>query len=214
MLQLAFDLFDANDDKKISQLDLFKIFNQFKSGSMSDKFGEVLYGDICSMSKKFTQFTKIKNDAVLEKNEGDRLYVDRLQNFRNMQTLDPNFNKRKEKIFWPVYEVSKMGFKVKSSKPTSPNGAEGRIAASSPNKTGKLYNRLNSVIRVKELKSLTIQNRNGVKEWNGNSTEREDHDGESEEDDKYNQDVFESMVYWQIEQNRKKGSKSLAEALA
>ena len=54
LLQLAFDLFDANDDKKISQLDLFKIFNQFKSGNMSDKFGEVLYNDICSMSKKLT----------------------------------------------------------------------------------------------------------------------------------------------------------------
>ena len=181
---------------------------------MSDKFGEVLYGDICSMSKKFTQFTKIKNDIVLEKNEGDQLYVNRLQNFRNMQTLDPHFNKRKEKIFWPVYEVSKMGFKVKSSKPTSPTNASDGTAAAPLPRTGKLYNRLNSVLRVKELKSLTIQNRNGVKEWNGNSTEREDHDGESEEDDKYNQDVFESMVYWQIEQDRKKGSKSLADALA
>lgn len=146
---------------------------------------------------------------MLEKNGGDQSYVNRLQNFRNLQTLDPNFNKRKEKLFWPVYEVSKMGFQVQSSKPSSPSGAEGRAAAPLPNRTGKLYNRLNSVTRVKELKSLTIQNRNGVKEWQGSPTEREDYDGESEEDEKYNQDVFESMIYWQIEQSRKKGSKSL-----
>jgi len=54
MLQLAFDVFDANDDKKISQLDLFKTFKQFQKGAMANRFGEIFYHDVCQMSKKIS----------------------------------------------------------------------------------------------------------------------------------------------------------------
>ena len=54
MLQLAFDAFDANDDRKISQLDLFKTFKQFQKGAMANRFGEIFYHDVCQMSKKIS----------------------------------------------------------------------------------------------------------------------------------------------------------------
>lgn len=54
MLQLAFDVFDANDDKKISQLDLFKTFKQFQKGAMANRFHDIFYHDVCQMSKKIS----------------------------------------------------------------------------------------------------------------------------------------------------------------
>lgn len=39
-------------------------------------------------------------------------------------------------------------------------------------------------------------------------------EADSDEEELFNKDVFESMVYWQIEQSRKKGTQSLIDALA
>lgn len=60
LLQLAFDLFDCNDDKKISQLDLFKTFNQFKTGPLEERFSEIFFSDACLMSRKLSAFLALK----------------------------------------------------------------------------------------------------------------------------------------------------------
>ena len=52
LLQLSYDIFDTNNDGKISQLDIFKILHSFDKGPYSEAFSEVLYKDVCSMTKK------------------------------------------------------------------------------------------------------------------------------------------------------------------
>jgi len=51
MLQVAFDIFDSNNDDKVSELDIFKVFYQFSQSSQTDEFQHVFYNDICQMSK-------------------------------------------------------------------------------------------------------------------------------------------------------------------
>lgn len=45
LLQICFDVFDTNQDGKITQLDIFKFLNQFNNET--DNFGEIFYKDVC-----------------------------------------------------------------------------------------------------------------------------------------------------------------------
>lgn len=56
------------------------------------------------LSKKIGMHLKVKYDDNLEKNDYDQLYVDRMLTFRNLQVKDQNFNKKKEKVLWPLLE--------------------------------------------------------------------------------------------------------------
>jgi hypothetical protein len=55
------------------------------------------------ISQKLLAYLDIKNKNIFEKNEGDSLFVDRVKNFRNMQAIDPFYQKQKEKILWPLF---------------------------------------------------------------------------------------------------------------
>ena len=41
----------------------------------------------------------------MKDNKNDHDHVRRLHYFRNLQRMDKNFDKRKEKILWPIAEV-------------------------------------------------------------------------------------------------------------
>jgi len=104
LLQIAFDIYDANCDGKITQLDIFKIVFQFGSGPMADTFNQKLYNDVCQMSSKISNFLKFRRLENLAINQEDSLYLERFQNFRNLTLLDPRHLHQKERVVWPLYE--------------------------------------------------------------------------------------------------------------
>ena len=58
------------------------------------------------MSRQISTFLKLKQENLLKQNGMDVLFTQRLTDFRNLQTLDPTFQKRKEKLLWPIYEFN------------------------------------------------------------------------------------------------------------
>ena len=46
-MQVAFDIFDANQDEKITELDLFKTTYMFNKGNNKSEFETIFYQDIC-----------------------------------------------------------------------------------------------------------------------------------------------------------------------
>ena len=49
LYQMAFDLYDANNDDQISEMDLFKIFQSF--GRKDEVYNEFVQPDLITMSK-------------------------------------------------------------------------------------------------------------------------------------------------------------------
>lgn len=41
--QIAFDIFDSNNDGKISHLDVYKVFHKFCQGPTEERFAEIFY---------------------------------------------------------------------------------------------------------------------------------------------------------------------------
>jgi Ca2+-binding EF-hand superfamily protein len=92
---VAFDIFDSNQDDKITELDLFKITYQFNNGSFEKEFEKIFHDDICQITKEFNKNWTKKFKQILHENNYDELYVQRMLNWRNLQIQDPNFDKRK-----------------------------------------------------------------------------------------------------------------------
>jgi hypothetical protein len=84
MNQIIFDVFDANNDGLISQIDVYKLINSFNQGPCRDKFEQCLYSDMIQISQKIWAYLDIKNETLVSKNEGDRLYLNRVRHFRNL----------------------------------------------------------------------------------------------------------------------------------
>lgn len=59
------------------------------------------------MSKKISQHLKVNRTEHLDRNQNDILYAQRQRYFRNLQKLDKNFNTKKEKVLWPLFEFNK-----------------------------------------------------------------------------------------------------------
>ena len=51
LLQIAFDIFDSNNDDKISELDLFKAMYNYSQGPNSSEIEKVFLRDICQMCR-------------------------------------------------------------------------------------------------------------------------------------------------------------------
>ena len=51
LLQIAFDIFDSNNDDKISELDLFKALYNYSHGPNSTEIEKVFLRDICQMCR-------------------------------------------------------------------------------------------------------------------------------------------------------------------
>ena len=110
--EIGFDLFDCNSDNKISEMDVMKLVQTFDRGPARERFGEVLYSDICQIQRRLNK-QQVQRDADnVEKNEGDELFAQRALGFRNLQRLDKNFMKRKEKILWPLFEFKRRNNEI------------------------------------------------------------------------------------------------------
>jgi Ca2+-binding EF-hand superfamily protein len=69
LLQLAFDVFDSNNDGKLSELDLFKaLFNYEKSTKDKSSFVEVLLDDFNRITKIFKSNWSTKLAKLLADN--------------------------------------------------------------------------------------------------------------------------------------------------
>lgn len=72
------------------------------------------------------------------------------------------------------------------------------------------------MVRFRDVAPLTTGNKDQIipRAEDIDDTLEDNLEADSDEEDLFNKDVFESMVYWQIEQSRKKGTQSLIDALA
>ena len=59
-MQVAFDIFDANQDEKITELDLFKTTYMFNKGNNKSEFETIFYQDICQITKELTKSSNKK----------------------------------------------------------------------------------------------------------------------------------------------------------
>ena len=125
--------------------------------------------------------------------------------------MDSNFDKRKEKVLWPIYEYNAhKKFNVKSQKTNgcsqdgaqhkqgSVGGAKSAEATGGQQRAGKLYNRLDSVVRFRDVAPLTTGNKDRIipRAEDIDDTLEDNLEADSDEEDLFNKDVFESMVYW------------------
>ena len=56
------------------------------------------------MTKQFQKNNKIKQYKINKDNDYDRIHIDQLLSFRNLQLQDKNFDRKKEKVLWPIFE--------------------------------------------------------------------------------------------------------------
>ena len=153
MLQVAFDIFDSNNDDKVSELDIFKVFYQFSQSSQTDEFQHVFYNDICQMSKQLNKNWSKKYKQVLLDNSNDKLYVERMRHWRNLQKIDINFGKKKQKVVWPLFDFNqRQGMMIKNSESQEP--APRRKLGFNK----KLYNNISSVRNVEALEPVLSLN--------------------------------------------------------
>ena len=78
LLQIAFDIFDADLDDRISELDLFKVFYQFNQGQNANQFSSIFHEDMCQIILALQGKWKHKYDKIVRENESDEQYVQRL----------------------------------------------------------------------------------------------------------------------------------------
>jgi hypothetical protein len=100
-----------------------------------------MYPDIVQISNRINIYLDIKQKNTEERNENDHGFLSRLRNFRNLQKLDPNFLKQKERLLWPLYEFKQkpsLGA-MKNQQPTTINdqGAAAESEAKIAKRLGK-----------------------------------------------------------------------------
>lgn len=91
LLRLSFELFDTNNDEKISELDLYKVITNFKTDSSEFMFMDILYPDIVTLKSKLSKFSEHKFQELVKENGGDQTFIGRMQDFRNLQRMDPQY---------------------------------------------------------------------------------------------------------------------------
>jgi hypothetical protein len=92
------------------------VLRVFDQGPLNEKFSKIMYKDVCMMTKKISQHIQINEKEHLLRNEEDTLYTQRQRNFRNLQRIDKNFNARKEKVLWPLFEFNKNQMNLEQMK--------------------------------------------------------------------------------------------------
>ena len=73
---MAFDIFDVNNDEKISELDLYKVFSNFEKMNRS-LFESVMHQDICTMMKLMSFLNEDKFKELMEAANNDQLTFER-----------------------------------------------------------------------------------------------------------------------------------------
>ena len=85
LLQLAFDVFDSNNEGMVSELDLFKLLFQFNKQNLDFvSCVQVLLTDFSRITKLFKQQSESKFQKVLKDNDFDATYTARLLDPRNL----------------------------------------------------------------------------------------------------------------------------------
>ena len=121
--QVAFDVFDFNNDGKITDIDLFKVFSYFSKGSYQQMFETALQMDLILLTKEIL----VKKSAREEQEEeqhmgypGEKAYdkymgldripseVQRRRYFRNVNVTDYQFESKRKQLFNPMYKIKKM----------------------------------------------------------------------------------------------------------
>lgn len=134
---------------------------------------------------------------LLVENDFDALYVHRITCFRNLQKLDKNFDRKKEKILWPIFEC-KNGVSIMNGQGRS---KEGRV------KFGYNRNVFKSIPSVEDVNRLSAQ-----KSKTGKQQREQDTESEPDSEDEWrNEDFFESSVFWR-HQNKKRAAQLLNKA--
>ena len=144
------------------------------------------------MSKKFNFNWEQQFQQVIHDSNFDVLFVKRQQDWRNLQLLDKNFDKKKEKILWPIHEFRKTGPSI-AQQQGSP--------ASDKKKFGYNKKRLKALPSVHQVNDV-----NPLAPMTKNKREQESEDDFDSEDEWLNADFFESSIFWNHEQQRIKGS--------
>lgn len=107
LLQIAFDFYDAANDDVISELDLFKVFQQYASGGRGtrDQFDHYMHKDIVTMTK-LLKYLKDKHLAEMAAKEkaGELRSVEpqireRSTEWRHVITADPEYAYHKKMLF-------------------------------------------------------------------------------------------------------------------
>jgi Ca2+-binding EF-hand superfamily protein len=207
MMEIAFDLYDCNRDGEVSQLDLIKLLKIFDEGPATDKFEKVVFKDISQLARRLIAHEKLRYLEDLAANADDELFLKRYLNTRNLQHLDRNYLKLKEKILWPLYEFQKPGAIDNKSTRRGVGGKKAPMT-SDANRTGRvprLFKKLQSVKEVKNRRPLLKGHPHGAHICNGSDRGSEDDDEEldSEEEKERNKPFFETMEYWKFKQEQR-----------
>lgn len=75
LTEVCFDMFDTNNDSKISEMDVMKVVQTFDRGPARERFGEVLYADIVQIQRRLLKQYELHDAETLEKNEGNELFM-------------------------------------------------------------------------------------------------------------------------------------------
>lgn len=168
LLQVAYDVYDSNGDDKITELDLFKLFYMFsqEADTLGTSFEQVFYEDVCEVVALQKKLAKAKHRQLLEANNDDEKFVKRMLQWRNMQLLDRNFDKKKQRILWPLYQAQHFNrFLEPGSASAAPanDDARGEFGERQPAKKNRkmklgfnyeLFKSLESVKRINDMKTL------------------------------------------------------------
>ena len=95
LMQITFDIYDTNQDSKISELDLFKLIYNYNQSTHLGDFNKIFYIDLCQMVRFLKNKNNLRYNQILIDNQKDDLYVQRLLNWRNLQLQDKMFDRKK-----------------------------------------------------------------------------------------------------------------------
>ena len=95
LMQITFDIYDTNQDSKISELDLFKLNYNYNQSTHLVDFNKIFNIDLCQMVRFLKNKNNLRYNQILIENQKDDLYVQRLLNWRNLQLQDKMFDRKK-----------------------------------------------------------------------------------------------------------------------
>lgn len=131
------------------------------------------------------------------------MHLKRYLNTRNLQHLDQNYLKLKEKILWPLFEFQKKDDPAKTGSRSS--NRKRVFMTSDANKTGRVprtFKKLPSVKKVKNRRPLYKGDPNDMQNADATSqkSDSDDEELDSEEEKERNKPFFETMEYWKFKQ--------------
>jgi hypothetical protein len=111
LIQMGFDFFDTNNDDKISQIDLFKIFFVFGGAdNQSSIFKDAIHSDLIVLIT--LQRWKLAQNILANK-------IVPTTDFRKLMFLDADFVQRKQRILKPIFDFRTRGLLKMETNPAA-----------------------------------------------------------------------------------------------